>query len=410
MVVILNVSSKRDLEISGVSPSRGSAVWSHPFSASLITPGVAFTPVSIGDTVLVLAPASGPSNPTIRVQGVNAATGRTLWTLSQSLVLSDAPVVCATGRYFCLPTYVSSTTTALIALDPSTGAVVGSVQGPLRNMAVAPPGTLNSSDLWQTDNLSAPTFMQTSATGQQVWTQSVANLFGGNQFNPDYGWDFLVTADLDIGSVGVTLVGKSEPLGGLKTVGISTSTGSVEWSVAGSLFCGGGLQFLTTDLICHYEGTAHSNGKVETMPGVKLTLTGINPTSGATTWTLSAKDPQALSLGTNVAFQDGSHLVVQSLSGKWEVLDVTDGKVALPSAKEVFWCEKVLTYKVVTPKGVSAHGERTGGPVYQSCSANGASIGGLPRSTPSTVGVTSDGLYIWPTPTGLQATRPAGSA
>jgi hypothetical protein len=293
----------------------------------------------------------------------------------------------------------------LVALDPLSGAVAGDVQGPLRNMAVAPPGAPNASDLWQTDNLSVPTLMQTSATGQQVWTQSVASLFGGSQFNPNYGWNFQVTAQVDVGSVGVDLVAKSEPLGGFKTIGINTSTGSVEWSVAGNLLCGGALQFLTADVICQYSGTAHLNGKEETMLGVTLTLKGLDPVSGATTWTKQVQDPKALSLGTNVAFRDATHLVVHTLSNKRVVLDVVSGSVAAVSGHEVFWCEQVPTYKVSAIEGASGNGERVGEPTFRACSAEGKPVDRLPSSRPRTVGVTIGSLFIWPTPTGLQAIR-----
>jgi hypothetical protein len=301
MAVVLNVTSTHELKISGVDPTNGSVLWSHPFSASQITPDEAFTPTAIGNTVLVLLPADGSRNPTVSVEGVDATTGKVLWTVPQPLVLSDAPVVCASGQYFCLPAFVTTSTTALIALNPSTGDPVGEVPGPLRNMAVAPAGSVNDSDLWQT-NATTPTLLQTSTSGQQTWTRTVASLFGGSQFNPSYGWDFVVDGHMDIGSVGVTPVGKSEPLGGFKTVGISTTTGSVDWSTPGYFLCGGGLQFLTADLVCQYTGTALAHGQTETMNGVKLTLAGLNPTSGATTWTERALDVKALALGTNVAF------------------------------------------------------------------------------------------------------------
>jgi len=133
-----------------------------------ITPGVAFAPVNIGDTVLVLAPVGGSGNPKVTVEGVNAATGKVFWKLPQPLVLSDAPVVCGSGHYFCLPAFVSDTSTGLIAISPTTGAIVGTVQGPLRAMAVAPPGTVNDSALWQT-TASDPTLTQTSTTGQLAY-------------------------------------------------------------------------------------------------------------------------------------------------------------------------------------------------------------------------------------------------
>jgi hypothetical protein len=400
--IVLNVTTDHQLHITGVDPSDGSVRWSHPFSASQITPGVAFSPVAIGNTVLDLFPADGSRSPEVTVEGVDAATGDTMWTVSKPLVLSDAPVVCASGQYFCLPAFATATSTGLVALDPSGGSVVGTVPGPLRNMGVAASGTPNDSDLWQTD-ASTPTFVQTSSTGQLAWTHTVASLFGGSQFGPNYGWDFVVNGQMDIGSVGTAPVGKSLALDELKTIGISASTGSVVWGVPGYFLCGGALQFLTTDLVCRYRGTAHLKDHKETMAGVRLTMEGVDPMSGGTTWTKRVLNAQAMSLGTNIAFRDGSHIVVRLLSGKRVVLDAQNGSVAAPSRHESFWCEQVPTYKTETGSPASASGLRVSEPVFRPCSASGRSVDTLPLASPSTVGVISGGMFIWPTPKGLQA-------
>ena len=404
LVIVLNVTPEHELEMSAVRPTNGSIVWSHPYSASEITPGVAFSPIAIGSTVLVLAPANGPSNPNVSVEGVDASTGNVLWKVPQQLVLSDAPVVCAADEYFCIPVFVSGTATALVAVNSSTGTPVGAVQGPNRNMAVAPPGSTNFSTLWQTSD-SIPTLLQTSTTGQQQWTESVASLFGGNQYNPNYGWDFLVKGPLDIGSIGVSPNGDTEPLDEFKTIGISTSSGSVEWTVPGYYLCGGGLQFLTVDLVCRYTGSAQANG---TMSGVSLTLEGLNATLGATTWSQPVLDAEALSLGTNIAFADGTHIVVAVSSGRRMVLDVANGSLSPISNNEVFWCEELPYYKVNTPQGASADGKRAGEPEFRACSASGTTESGQPLTEPSTVGLSLDGMFIWPGPSGLQAVRSLG--
>ena len=405
-IVILDVTPGRELELSGIRPTSGALAWSHPFSASQITPGVAFTPVAIGGVVLLAAPATGPRDPLVTVEGVSAASGRVLWSLPDPLVLSDAPVVCGSGTYFCLPAFSSPTTTGLLAVRPQSGAVVGATTGPTRNMAVAPPGSINDGDLWQT-SAGAPTFAQTSQTGQELWTASVADLFGGTQYDPDYGWDFLVSGSLDVGSVGVAPTGDSEPLDGFKTVGISTTTGAVAWSVPGYFLCGGGLQFLTSSVVCQYTGTEHASGRSASMTGVGLTLRGLDETSGSVTWSRAVLDPESLSEGTGVAFSDGSHLVVRLVGGQRVVLDTDTGSDA-PAGAGVFWCEQVPNYHVTTPPGASVDGERTGEPVFRSCSATGAPVSGTPATRPTTVGVTVGPLFVWPTPTGLRAEPAAG--
>lgn len=208
---------------------------------------------------------------------------------------------------------------------------------------------------------------------------------------------------LDVGSVGVTPVGKTEPLDGLKTVGVSASDGTVRWTDPGEYLCGGGLQFLTANVVCRYSGSAEESGNSVTMSGVTMTLEGLNIGTGSITWSKPVLDPQALSLGTNVAFVDGSHLVVRLSGGNQVVLDVRNGQTTPVAANEVFWCEQNPLYNVTTPQGSSEGGQRQSAPVFRACSADGSPVKGLPTTSPSTVGVTAGGLFIWPTPKGLQA-------
>lgn len=80
VVVVIDVTSSHRLELSAVSPVDGSVLRSRPFSASEITPGVGFgptvlAPTVLGATVLALAPAKGPPDPRVTVEGVNVTTG-----------------------------------------------------------------------------------------------------------------------------------------------------------------------------------------------------------------------------------------------------------------------------------------------------------------------------------------------
>jgi outer membrane protein assembly factor BamB len=328
---------------------------------------VAFGPTVLGDIVLALTPVAGSGNPTVKAQGLNVVTGKVLWTVPQPIEIS----------------------------------------GPLRNMAVAQPGSTEEGDLWQTD-ASTPTLAQTSAAGQVVWTHTVAGLFGGSQYDPDVGWDFLIQGSLDVGSIGTTSSGSTVSLNDSKTLAISGSDGTIKWTVPGYFRCGGGLQFLTTDIVCQYSGTAHRTATSFSMSGISLTLTGLDPSSGKTTWSQPVLGTQALSEGTNVAFADGTHLVVQLPSHQRVVLDVQNGATSAIAGHQVFWCEQVPEFKVNTFKGAQGGGTRVSAPVFRPCSATGKASTGLPANGPSTVGVRAGGLFIWPIPHGLQAARIPG--
>jgi hypothetical protein len=110
-----------------------------------------------------------------------------------------------------------------------------------------------------------------------------------------------------------------------------------------------------------------------------------------------------------VAFADGTHLVVRLAGGQRVVLDVQSGTTSSPGAGEVFWCEQIPFYRVVTAPEAATSGKRVGEPVYQSCSSTGAPVGGTPTTMPSTVGTTINGMFIWPTPHGLKAEQSSES-
>ncbi len=402
-VLVLDVSSTRQMELSGVDPSNGAVQWSHPFSPSQITLGASFAPVSIGSTALDFAPATSPSNPVVNVEGINVVTGKVIWKIKQALDVSDAPVVCAGGRFFCFPVFVASTQTDLVAVDPATGSVQGSVEGPFRNVGVDTPGEPASSNLWQTD-ATKPTLLQVSDAGQREWVRTVANLFGGAQFSPNYGYDFLSAGNLDYGTVGIEPQGKTDDLSKQKSIGINALSGAVLWKSPGSVFCTGSLQFLTSPLVCNYKGSVTLNGtNSPSLKGVTLTLAGINVVTGKSTWTEKVADVKALSSGTDVAFGDESHIVIETSAHKRVLLDAADGSVASIDHGESFWCEDTPEFKVIAIQGVPDSGSRVSEPVFNACRADGASANSVPTTNPTTVGVVLDGRFIWPSSHGLKA-------
>jgi hypothetical protein len=401
-LLVLNVTAHKELEVSGVNPTNGAVVWSHPYSSSQITLGAAFTPIAIGSIALVLAPASALTNPVVRVEGVNVDTGKVVWEIKQLLDVTDAPVVCDDGQLFCFPAFSSATTTDLVALEPQTGSEAGLVPGPSRNVGVAIPGATNLITLWQTD-AATETIMETSTNGRKVWSHTVASLFGGSQYSINYGYDFLVTNHLDIGAVGVEPVDKKESLSKIETIGVVPSSGDVKWHAPGSIFCMGSLQFLTPLLTCNLTGTFNFASTKLNMSGDTLTLTGISASTGKSTWSQPVRNVKALTIGTNVAFSDESHLVIEAPTKKWELLDVQNGSLSPISTGETFWCEQTPSFKVIAITGVADSGSRASEPVFTGCSKTGTPVSTLPSTSPSTVGVKVGSSFIWSTPKGLRS-------
>ena len=403
-VLVLDVSPSHDLRLAAVDPSNGSVGWTMPFSPSGITPGVQFGPVIVQNVALDLAPAGSAKDAGVYLKGIDVRTGKIAWSLPQQVEATDPPQACNNDHDFCVPVWDTQTTTALVALDAVDGQPVFATEGPYRNLSESAPGNANRGGMWQTSD-SAPTFTWVDANGQRTWTRGLTDLFGGSQYGPDNGYNFALEGGVNVGSVGVASSGNTTPLGESKTVGIRSADGSVAWSVPGAFMCGGSLQFLATDLVCQYTGSAQSKGQTTTISG-GIVLRGLDPATGTLTWSRSVGQPTELSNGQNVAFADATHLVVQTQGGKQMVLDSDDGSLAPVGHSQVFWCEQDPLYKVNASTDGSVNGQRASAPVFTACSASGARLDAQPTTRPATVGVSIDGYFVWPSTDGLQAARP----
>lgn len=399
-VLVLDVTAKHALELSAVSPTSGKVLWSHPYSPSQITLGAAFAPVAIGNIALDLAPSGALSNPVIEPEGIDIESGKVVWKSKELLDVTDAPVVCADSTFFCFPAFSSQNATDLVALIPQTGALAGVLAGPYRNVGTAIPGLPNNSTLWQTD-AGTETLMQTSPIEKPLWSHTVASLFGGAKYSANDGYDFVEAGDLELGTVGIQPIGKTESLGGSETIGIVSADGIVKWRTSGSIFCGGSLQFLLPLVNCKFTGVmSFASGKAS-FDRATLALTGIAASTGKSTWSQPVKDVQSLSTGTSVAFSDTSHVVVETPKGDWKLLDVQNGAMSAILPHSTFWCEEIPTYQVVAIAGEAGSAHRSSEPVYVGCTKTGKVTNDTPSTTPLTVGVSVDNVFIWPTPTGL---------
>ena len=402
MILVLNVNAERQLELSAIRPSNGTTAWQHPYSQSTITAGLAFSPVTIGSTVLDLAPDVSERNFLTYVQGLNVVTGQAEWRISVPLGVVDAPLVCGAGQYFCFTVFGNGNQTGLVELNPRTGKPVNEVPGLERNMGVAPRGAANSTGLWQSD-ASTPTFVQTSTSGRVAWSHQVSYLFGGRQFSPNYGWDIEVTRTLDIGSVGVSPQGTTQNVNEVKTIAVTTSNGTVKWRAPGMYQCMGSLQFLTSNVTCVFSGPATKVGLTVSFRGTKLALSGLNLKTGALNWTEHVMNVKALSLGDNVSFFDTTHVVVENAHKKWVVLNTQNGSTTATASSQTFWCETTEKFKIVGLTGIADSNERASTPLFRGCTAQGTPVRSLPASRPTSVGILVAHKFVWASPQGLRA-------
>lgn len=403
VVVVLDVRAKH-LELTGVKGSDGRVLWRHPYSASAVVSGESFSPAVLGGIVLDLAPAD-TKDALVRPEGIVARTGTIAWSLPHPVVLTDAPDVCG-NEYFCLAGHTTGTSTALLMLSPPTGSVVHVLAGPSRALISPPSGSSNDGELWQTD-ASQPTLLQLSPAGAVSWTQPVSRVFGGTEYSPTDGWFFEAHGALDVGSVGIAPDGTTLAVTSAKTVGLSSRSGTVQWSTDGEYMCGGSLAVLAAPVVCRYSGAVQRKGSSITFSNAGLTLEGIDLATGRVTWSHTVRNPRPLTVGTGVVVEDPTHLVVRLASGARVLLDVRSGATSSIRPGEHFWCQRTPRYQVVaTPADTS--GTRTGMPVYGACSASGSRVGHAPHDAPATVGRSVGPLFVWPSTHGLRATALQG--
>jgi hypothetical protein len=103
----------------------------------------------------------------------------------------------------------------------------------------------------------------------------------------------------------------------------------------------------------------------------------------------------------DASFLDATHLVVRAPGGRSVLLDTTSGKTAALSARETLWCSSTGLFKVDEEKDLNSAELRTEGTRFSPCTTAGKFTSTLPATTPSTVGVTVDGVFLWPSPHGL---------
>jgi hypothetical protein len=391
--VVITADASHNLHVEGVAPDTGRVVWSHPYSMSAIIPGLAPTLYVLDNDVVDLVPVDQPGNALVDVEGVNATTGAVAWHGPQHILVSDVPAPCEQKKYFCVLGYNGSSSTAMAILDPVTGTAVALMQGP---------ATAVDLDLYLTD-AQTPTLEALSATGTVAWTKTINELFGGPGYNPLDGWDFLAFGGTEIGTAGATNPDHSNGLDDAKTVGISLASGTTQWSRPGQFQCGGTLAFITPPLDCVFSGSvAKAKQKVfpQSYKGLHLSLQGYDATTGAVTWTQPVADVGALGNGTT-SFLDATHLVARLPNGRQVLLDTSNGKTSALPAHDTLWCSTNGLFKVDEEKDLNSAGLRTYGTRFSPCTASGVAVTSLPATSPSTVGVTVDGVFLWPAVHGL---------
>ncbi|MHB8219118.1 MAG: hypothetical protein ACYDHU_02180 [Acidimicrobiales bacterium] len=347
-------------------------------------------PVAVVDGMTVdLAPGGGRGS--VIAEGVSISSGTVAWRRAAGTMTSP-PSACAGHRYFCVIGQGR-----LQLLSPTTGTVVRTVTGVERTLNV---------DLFELTG-TPETWGQIGSSGSVAWIRPLSSIFGPG-YSSNYGWDIFSAGGIDYGSVTAVPQGSSDNLGRSKTVGFSSATGKVVWSLPGESECGGTLVSVSTaPVVCRYTGTIHqpSPGTLPPLAGVTLDMEGIDPTTGTITWTRPIHEVRQVTFATGLPFAAGTRIVMATPGGPAVTLDLRSGAETPVHAGAVFWCAHTVTSY---PTRTAQSGRRSGAPDYGGCTKSGAPVPTRPSTFPRTFGVTVGQDVIWLSPTGLQ-TAPAGS-
>jgi len=397
---VITVDAARNLHLQGIAPDTGKVLWSHPYDESAIIPGVAPTLYVVDNVVVDLMPADAPNDALVDVDGINATTGAIAWRGPQHLLVADAPAPCADKQFLCVIGYTSNTSTAMAVINPADGTDVAILNGPIAALDL---------DLYLVD-AQTPTVEELSASGTVAWTKTIGQLFGGPGYDPGRGWDFLPFGSTEVGTAGAVNADHSMGLDDARTVGFALATGTATWSLAGQFQCGGSLGFETPPFDCVFKGDLAKPNQ-DTFPisytGLHLSLQGFDASTGAVTWTLPVRNVDALVNG-DAAFLDDTHLVVQLDGGATVLLDTSNGTTSALGRHQVLWCSSSGLFKVNEDKDLNSAEQRVTGTRFYPC-VDGKATAALPASSPSSIGVTVDGVFLWPSPQGLSR-RTVGSA
>jgi hypothetical protein len=405
MVVLVNLTKENTLQLTGLDVATRQVVWQMPYSTSDLTAGVWPEPQIVHGVVIDLEPVNG-DYPSVTIRGIDVATGSVRWQIPGMFLVGDVTLACAGESDFCIDV-VTQGGAQLGVLSATSGHLIRYLSGPER--------TIDGKRLYET-SAAAPTLEEVRPDGSPAWSRPISALFGSG-FTLDAGWDIEPRSGLEVGSIGVAGKGVNEstdqlaPGGGnfdlaaSKTVGFKQSNGEVVWSDSGMYDCGGTLQFLSTPVLCVLTGSSHVASLPQPYPtfkNVTLTFAGLDPLTGAVGWHQPVLNFSSILEGVTVPFLDGSHVVVRGRTGL-EVVSTATGAVSYPSSSTYYWCENIATYKLAGVNDLN-HGTRVAAPTFGSCSAAGsATTKGSPSTRPATVGVKAAGMFVWVSPSGLEA-------
>lgn len=394
--VLVVTRSSGALALASLDAENGVVKWTVSTSLSAIPPAVLAPPAAADGRVLVLTPKTRAFHGYgVGLEGIDVNTGHVSWSLQGAFAVFDAPTTCtgpSGSEAFCVIVTTSLTgQLTFVELDPATGKVLEKIAGISRQIAPS---------LYE--NAKAPlSLVALQPAGGIQWVRSLSSLLGSSSYSPDFGWKVRRFGSIIVASFGHVSDGTSQNLSEARSVGISATTGAVLWRDDGAFECGGSA-LIEGAYLCDESGyikIASASAPPE-LDHVHVTITGINPQTGTSTWRDTLGDPDAFVMGSGVAIASTTTVVVTSSSGKPSALNLLTGEIAPAGRSGHYWCPSFTTFD---DKTVSGSPDRRSGPeAFSPCDGVRRPVSSSHAAFPP-VAASGGGHEIWVTAKGLAA-------
>lgn len=400
---------QRSFEVVSLDAQSGEVRWSAPASPSAILggEGLSLAVAPDGERVIWMKPSRKFTDGLVTLTASDERTGDTAWSFGAGkLEIDSTPSVCRDGDAVCVVgKRKPGARVSLMTLDVESGKLLQ--DKPLEAAA-------NFRELSDGLRDDGRRFFGVSESGKQLWSKPYADVFGGADVAPDFGWDIQLQQTRYVGSLGYRDATARDGSLDLRrtgdTAGFDARTGRTLWVKHNSTVQCGSLQFLVDHPVrCTYSGRIVTRNGVDDYEKFSVTVEGFDTATGRTTWTWRAGNVPALFEGGVGVTRIGLAQYAVKAGRSTTILDADNGPVGTAKGALKGWCDGSNTAVPRANRQIALFGEDQGYATvgWYPCTTIGDTLDG-PPNTASFATSTVAGVAVWTNENGeVNATRVA---